>query len=109
LILSRPNGIIIKSAGTLFALPAANAARDQPEGEEPTEEGDEERAAEEKIVPTTSQLARDYAKAATRMVDAVGSDVRDLGQEHNVSSLSPCNLSLEAERLNLIRRIKRTT
>lgn len=40
---------------------------------------------EEKVVPTTSELARNYAKAATRMVEAVGSDVRSLGEEQNVS------------------------
>ncbi|GAA5893968.1 roadblock/LC7 domain-containing protein [Sporobolomyces salmoneus] len=79
LILSRPNGIIIRSAGSLFALPPASAAA---ETEEDTTEGGQE-SGEEKAVPTTSELARNYAKAATRMVEAVGTDVRGLGEEEN--------------------------
>ncbi|GAA5880303.1 hypothetical protein JCM16303_003888 [Sporobolomyces ruberrimus] len=79
LILSRPNGIIIRSAGTLFALSPSNTARDDPEV---SREGEED-PGEEKIVPTTSELARNYAKAATRMVEAVGTDVRGLGEEEN--------------------------
>jgi len=45
---------------------------------------------EETVVPTTSQLARDYAKAAVRMVEAVGADVRELGEEQNVSLYALC-------------------
>lgn len=33
-----------------------------------------------------SELARNYAKAATRMVEAVGTEVRGLGEEENVRS-----------------------
>ncbi|GAA5972196.1 hypothetical protein JCM3765_004407 [Sporobolomyces pararoseus] len=79
LILSRPNGLIIRSAGSLFALPPANAAVDATEESIEGEKGSEE----EKVAPTTSELARSYAKAATRMVEAVGSDVRSLGEEQN--------------------------
>ena len=41
-------------------------------------------------MPTTSQLARDYAKAAVRMVEAVEADVRGLGEEQNVSLYTLC-------------------
>lgn len=84
LILSRPNGLIIRSAGALFALPppSANAVDSEDTTKEDGAENGEE---EEKVLPTTSQLARNYAKAAVRMVDAVGADVRELGEEQNVS------------------------
>jgi len=84
LILSRPNGLIIRSAGALFALPPPSA--NTVDSEDTTkEDGAETGEEEEKVMPTTSQLARNYAKAAVRMVDAVGADVRELGEEQNVS------------------------
>ncbi|GAA5972442.1 hypothetical protein JCM21900_005433 [Sporobolomyces salmonicolor] len=80
LILSRPNGIILRSAGSLFALPPASTAPatrgDADAGVDGTqEEGDEQGAA------TTSELARKYAKAALSMVEAVGSEVRGVDED----------------------------
>ncbi|GAA6055333.1 hypothetical protein JCM3770_005290 [Rhodotorula araucariae] len=72
LILARPNGIILRAAGTLFApLPAT--ARTSESGEQ-AEEG-------EAVVSTTSELARRYAKAAVRMVEAVGAEVKDVDED----------------------------
>ncbi|BGP40570.1 hypothetical protein JCM10450v2_004566 [Rhodotorula kratochvilovae] len=71
LILARPNGIILRSAGALFALlPAAATTND-----------DGEEGAEETIVSTSSELARRYAKAAIRMVEAVGAEVKDVDED----------------------------
>ncbi|GAA5844280.1 hypothetical protein JCM3766R1_002896 [Sporobolomyces carnicolor] len=78
LVLSRPSGIIIRSAGTLFALPPASAAVDSTEQGSLVEDGQEERP-----FASTSELARSYAKAAVRMVEAVGTDVRELGNKQN--------------------------
>jgi dynein light chain roadblock-type len=74
LILSRPSGIILRSAGALFpvvapstpALPSA-----------PTKEGTEPEAeAANGSASLTNELARAYAKMATRLVESVGSEVR---------------------------------
>ncbi|KAK4335102.1 Robl_LC7 domain-containing protein [Rhodotorula toruloides] len=75
LILARPNGIILRSSGSLFALPPSSAAVASPS---PRAEGDEEDEGEkEQSGPKTSEVARKYARAATRMVEAVGNEVRD--------------------------------
>jgi len=89
LILSLPNGLIIRSAGTLFALPPPSANTVDSE-DTPKEAGEVNGEEEETVVPTTSQLARDYAKAAVRMVEAVVADVRELGEEQNVSLYALC-------------------
>ncbi|GAA5920523.1 hypothetical protein JCM1841_003465 [Sporobolomyces salmonicolor] len=79
LILSRPNGIILRSAGSLFALPAASTAPatrgDADAGVDGTQEEEEQGAA------TTSELARKYAKAAVSIVEAVGSEVRGVDED----------------------------
>lgn len=83
LILARPNGIILRSAGALFALPPSAAVSSPPP--QPTE-GDEEGEEEKKPSgPATSELARKYARAATRMVEAVGSEVRECDEAKAVS------------------------
>ncbi|GEM10011.1 dynein light chain-related protein [Rhodotorula toruloides] len=79
LILARPNGIILRSSGSLFALPPpATASSPAPRATE-GEVGDEEE--KEPSGPKTSGLARRYARAATRMVEAVGSEVRDCDED----------------------------
>ncbi|GAA5857693.1 hypothetical protein JCM1840_000870 [Sporobolomyces johnsonii] len=77
LILSRPNGIILRSAGSLFALPPASAAP----ATHGAADGGADGHTEEQGAPTTSELARKYAKAAVSMVDAVGSEVRGVDED----------------------------
>ncbi|GAA5925249.1 roadblock/LC7 domain-containing protein [Sporobolomyces koalae] len=78
LVLSRPNGIILRSAGSLFALPPTTDVGSSIVGG--TENEDDEVDGPESG-PPTSELAREYAKAAVRMVEAVGTDVRGLDQD----------------------------
>ncbi|CDR40303.1 RHTO0S05e01068g1_1 [Rhodotorula toruloides] len=79
LILARPNGIILRSSGSLFALPPSSAAVSSPP---PRAEGDEEgEEKEEESGPKTSEVARKYARAATRMVEAIGIEVRDCDED----------------------------
>ncbi|GAA5939542.1 hypothetical protein JCM10213_009119 [Rhodosporidiobolus nylandii] len=74
LILSRPQGIILRSSGTLFALPPSAAAA--------REDGEEQKDGEEvQEPPRNSEVARRYAKAAVRMVEAVGKEVGEAGGE----------------------------
>ncbi|GAA5863021.1 hypothetical protein JCM8547_003655 [Rhodosporidiobolus lusitaniae] len=78
LILSRPLGLILRSAGPIFALPpSASTAQTEDDGAREGGEGEEE-GKEEKAAPQHSELARRYAGAAVRMVEAVGGDVRGL-------------------------------
>lgn len=82
LILARPNGIILRSSGSLFALPPSSAAVSSPP---PRAEGDEEgEEKEEESGPKTSEVARKYARAATRMVEAIGIEVRDCDEDKAV-------------------------
>ncbi|ORY84144.1 hypothetical protein BCR35DRAFT_303221 [Leucosporidium creatinivorum] len=74
LILSRPSGIILRSAGALFPVvapstPALPSAPNE-EGAEPAAEAANGSAS------LTNELARAYAKMATRLVETVGSEVR---------------------------------
>ncbi|POY75091.1 hypothetical protein BMF94_1720 [Rhodotorula taiwanensis] len=94
LILSRPNGIILRSAGPLFAHAPARPSRTReeqvtrappPTGEE-NPEGEatltaEEDGAEDVPTPAHSELARKYARAASRIVDCARSEVRDVDEE----------------------------
>ncbi|GAA6005895.1 roadblock/LC7 domain-containing protein [Rhodotorula paludigena] len=80
LILARPNGIILRSTGSLFALPPATAAAAAHAGDDEGVEGTSN-GAEPVAAPTTSETARAYAKAAVRMVEAVGSEVRDVDED----------------------------
>ncbi|GAA5999810.1 hypothetical protein JCM10207_005921 [Rhodosporidiobolus poonsookiae] len=80
LILSRPTGIILRSAGSLFALPpSASASRDDAD--------DAEEGTGQRVQPTASELARRYAKAAVRMVEAVGEEVRGVAGEDETDDL----------------------
>ncbi|TNY23539.1 hypothetical protein DMC30DRAFT_414055 [Rhodotorula diobovata] len=74
LILARPNGIILRSTGSLFALPPAAAPANDEESAQPNGEDDV-------LVPTTSELARRYAKAALNMVEAVAAEVKDVDED----------------------------
>lgn len=86
LILARPNGIILRSTGSLFALPSASAAAAAPAGDDEGVEGTSS-GAEPVAAPTTSETARAYAKAAVRMVEAVGSEVREIDEDKAVRRL----------------------
>ncbi|KAI5476401.1 dihydropyrimidinase [Pseudohyphozyma bogoriensis] len=72
LILARATGIIIRSAGPLFALPpaAAVAATPAPDASE----------AETPVAPTSSETARAYAKAAVKLVESVGTELSEVDQ-----------------------------
>lgn len=105
MILSRPNGIILRSAGPLFAhapaRPAASAsrtasardrsqvadAREADSAAVPGEEGrqEEEEEGQRDPPPAHSELARRYARAASRIVDSVRTEVRDVDEEADVS------------------------
>merc|ERR1711939_790186 len=67
LILARPNGIILRSTGSLFALPPAAAPANDEESAQPNGEDDV-------LVPTTSELARRY-------VEAVAAEVKDVDED----------------------------
>lgn len=92
LILSRPNGIILRSAGPLFAhTPTRPTAVEKPAGRlddaeaEQQAEGAEGSAEEAKPPPPAhSELARKYARAAARMVESVRAEVRDVEEEQEV-------------------------
>ncbi|GAA5908159.1 hypothetical protein JCM6882_005960 [Rhodosporidiobolus microsporus] len=94
LILSRPAGMILRSAGTLFALPpsAARAAATAPtpgdgvEDAEKANDGEGEDGAE-KLPVLNSEMALRYAKAAAGMVDAVGGEVGSLAGEGETDDL----------------------
>lgn len=77
MILARPNGIILRSTGSLFALPPAAAPANDEESAQPNGEDDV-------LVPTTSELARRYAKAALNMVEAVAAEVKDVDEDQTV-------------------------
>ncbi|GAA6060473.1 hypothetical protein JCM10212_007104 [Sporobolomyces blumeae] len=84
LILSRPNGLIIRSAGSLFAFSPSTAsdATTSARSMELNDQADGEHESEKKDgVVTTSELARRYARAAVRMVEAVGTDVHGLDED----------------------------
>ncbi|GAA5843534.1 hypothetical protein JCM9279_000785 [Rhodotorula babjevae] len=71
LILARSTGIILRSTGSLFALQPA-----------PTPVADDDKVeGEEVVVPTTSELARRYAKAAVNIVEAVAGEVKDVDED----------------------------
>ncbi|GAA5935805.1 hypothetical protein JCM3775_007334 [Rhodotorula graminis] len=73
LILARTTGIILRSTGSLFALqpaPAATATDDLPVEDDP-------------VVPTTSELARRYAKSAVSIVEAVAAEVKDVDEDQS--------------------------
>ncbi|GAA5896783.1 hypothetical protein JCM8208_007088 [Rhodotorula glutinis] len=71
LILARSTGIILRSTGSLFALQPAPAAT----ADDGTLTGGEA------IVPTTSELARRYAKSAVSIVEAVATEVKDVDDD----------------------------
>ncbi|GAA5958093.1 hypothetical protein JCM8115_001128 [Rhodotorula mucilaginosa] len=92
LILSRPNGIILRSAGPLFAHTPArsqpveetagrldDAAPDQQEKQDG--DGAPEETKPPLPPPAHSELARKYARAAARMVESVRAEVRDVEEE----------------------------
>ncbi|GAA5983845.1 hypothetical protein JCM10908_005948 [Rhodotorula pacifica] len=84
LVLSRPNGIILRSAGPLFAHTPARPKPQENGRREDSAEADtpqEEEQKEEVPPPAHSELARRYARAATRMVDSVSTEVREVNQE----------------------------
>ncbi|KWU42037.1 hypothetical protein RHOSPDRAFT_36450 [Rhodotorula sp. JG-1b] len=93
LILSRPNGIILRSAGPLFAH---SPTRSQPiektagrledtEAEQQAEGADgapgEAKPPPPPPPPAHSELARKYARAAARMVESIRAEVRDVEEE----------------------------
>ncbi|GAA5967655.1 hypothetical protein JCM11641_005724 [Rhodosporidiobolus odoratus] len=79
LILSRPAGLILRSAGTLFALPpSAAVTRDNDDVREEGKSEDEGKVDGEKEVVRNSEMARRYAKAAVRIVESVGGEVDGL-------------------------------
>ncbi|GAA6039464.1 hypothetical protein JCM8097_009564 [Rhodosporidiobolus ruineniae] len=84
LILSRPQGLIIRSAGSLFALPpsSGSTAGRPVESDETTsaEDGDREEG-EEKGPVVNGETARRYAAAAVRLVEATGEEVGGLAGE----------------------------
>ncbi|KAK4705676.1 dynein light chain roadblock-type, partial [Phenoliferia sp. Uapishka_3] len=71
LILARDTGIIIRSAGTLFAVPPAPATAPVSEDADGVING----AA---VTVSFSETARAYAKAARALVESVGSEVARL-------------------------------
>ncbi|KAG0662120.1 hypothetical protein C6P46_003513 [Rhodotorula mucilaginosa] len=94
LILSRPNGIILRSAGPLFAHTPTrsqpvektagrldDAAAEEQQEEEGAEGAPEEAKPSSLPPPAHSELARKYARAAARMVDSVRAEVRDVEEE----------------------------
>ncbi|GAA5820783.1 hypothetical protein JCM11251_003158 [Rhodosporidiobolus azoricus] len=92
LILSRPLGHILRSAGTLFALPpsaARAAAVADADGNDDTDDREkgEGKATEEKGTMRNSEMALRYAKAAVGMVEAVGGEVAGLGGEEDKDDL----------------------
>lgn len=80
LILARETGIVIRAAGTLFALPPVPVAA--PASDDAT--GAANGAA---ATVTSSETARAYAKAARALVDSVGTEVAQL--EDGVRVLDP--------------------
>lgn len=88
LILSRPSGIILRSAGALFATPSTPALP-------AAAEDDDAPRATNGITVTSSELARAYAKLAVNLVQSVGAEVREV--EAGVS-LTACLLWSGTER-----------
>ncbi|GAA5864233.1 hypothetical protein JCM3774_001265 [Rhodotorula dairenensis] len=88
LILSRPNGIILRSAGPLFAHAPPRAPPQEYGRPEDTEAGQPEEGprdgreeATARPPPAHSELARRYARSAVRMVDSVRAEVREVDDE----------------------------
>lgn len=105
LILSRPNGIILRSAGPLFAhtptRPTAvekSAGRlEDAEAEQQTEGADgAPEEAKQPPPPAHSELARKYARAAARMVESVRAEVRAVEGEQEVRGCSSMSAASDA-------------